>query len=191
MRVVAGRWRGHRLVAGQGREIRPTSDRVKEAIFSILGPWLAGAELVDLCCGTGGLGIEALSRGAHRVIFVDRSAAALRIARQNLEHLSAPLASYSLQRAEALAWLTGRLRGRPAGGGPFLLVADPPYQSGLGGQLATVALAQQAPTPLLAAVIEGPRGVNVEQADGPFSVRRRRHGETELLVLVQERVENG
>ena len=62
MRVIAGRWRGRRLATLRGDRVRPTADRVKEALFSILGPELTGAVVLDLCCGTGGLGVEALSR---------------------------------------------------------------------------------------------------------------------------------
>ena len=64
MRVITGSWRGRKLKSPSGQDIRPTTDRVKEAMFSMLGPAVADSLVIDLCCGAGGLGIEALSRGA-------------------------------------------------------------------------------------------------------------------------------
>ena len=72
MRVIAGELEGRRLVAPRGWKVRPTSDRVREAIFSALGERVVGAGVLDLYCGTGALAIEALSRGAARAVLVDR-----------------------------------------------------------------------------------------------------------------------
>lgn len=134
MRVIAGRWRGRKLAALKGDRVRPTSDRVKEAMFSILAPDLPGALVLDLCCGTGGLGIEALSRGARRVILVDNAAASLRQAERNLQLVGADPADYELRRADAEAWLAGW---QPPEQGPWLLVSDPPYAADLAGRLLT------------------------------------------------------
>ena len=88
MRVIAGAAKGRRLQAVKGQATRPTADRVKEALFSILGSRfdLSGAILLDLYAGNGGVGIEALSRGAERVTFVEQHAATCRVLRQNLSH---------------------------------------------------------------------------------------------------------
>lgn len=128
MRVVAGCWRGRRLLPPTGDGIRPTADRVKEALFSILGRRVEGALFVDLCCGTGALGIEALSRGAARAVFVDDSRDALALVKANLEHCGAEPSSWSFEKADAVRWLD---RWRPAPGQPWLVVADPPYRAGL------------------------------------------------------------
>jgi 16S rRNA (guanine966-N2)-methyltransferase len=85
MRIVAGTFRGRRLLAPKGQEIRPTSDRVREAIFSIIGPAVEGARVLDLFAGTGALGLEALSRGASEAVFVDQSVNAVRLIRSNVE----------------------------------------------------------------------------------------------------------
>jgi 16S rRNA (guanine966-N2)-methyltransferase len=87
MRVIAGSARGRRLSSVPGSSVRPTADRVKEALFSMLASRfdLAGAEVLDLYAGSGGLGIEALSRGAASVTFVERVAAARRVLAANLE----------------------------------------------------------------------------------------------------------
>ena len=85
MRVIAGLHRGRRLLGPRGQAIRPTSDRVKEALFSILGERTTGARVLDLYAGTGSIGIEALSRGASHVTFVETDREALRLVRSNLQ----------------------------------------------------------------------------------------------------------
>ena len=85
MRVIAGIAKGKRLHAPKGMEIRPTSDRVKESIFNIIGPRVVDATVLDLFAGTGNLGIEALSRGASQAYFVDMSHASIQLIKKNLE----------------------------------------------------------------------------------------------------------
>ena len=85
MRVIAGDFKGRKLVSPKGTDVRPTSDRVKEAIFSMVQPALPGATCLDLFAGTGALGIEALSRGARRVYFCDNADMSLAAVRQNLD----------------------------------------------------------------------------------------------------------
>ena len=89
MRIIAGTWRGRRIVAPPGRATRPMLDRVREAVFSTLTPWLADATVLDLFAGSGSLGLEALSRGARRVRFVERSVPALAALRKNVADLRA------------------------------------------------------------------------------------------------------
>lgn len=123
MRVVAGELRGRKLTAPAGDVTRPTADRVREALFSILGD-ISGLRVLDLYAGSGALGIEALSRGAAAAVFVDSSRAAVTAIRRNLSELGleAPV-----QRREALAYLAAA-----ADGDPYDLVfADPPYDSAL------------------------------------------------------------
>ncbi len=120
MRVIAGELRGQRLVAPRGFQVRPTSDRVREAIFSALGEASEGARVLDLYCGTGALAIEALSRGAADAVLVDRDT---RAALGNLERLGLRGRS-ELIRAEVGAWLR-RGSGRP---GFDLVFIDPPYR---------------------------------------------------------------
>jgi 16S rRNA (guanine966-N2)-methyltransferase len=120
MRVVAGEARGRRLHAPPGRTIRPTSDRVREAVFNTLGSLggVEGATVADLFAGTGALGVEALSRGAEAVTFVDSDRTAVATIRANLE--ATGLEGGTAVQADVLRWLPGK--------GPFDLVfADPPY----------------------------------------------------------------
>lgn len=84
LRVTGGELRGRKLVTPEGGTVRPTASRVREALFSMLGP-IGGARVLDLCCGCGSLGIEALSRGAEEAVFVDDSAIAAGACRQNIE----------------------------------------------------------------------------------------------------------
>ena len=84
MRVIAGTARGHKLSAVPGNRTRPTADRVKEAVFNKIGPFFDGGVGLDLFAGTGGLGIEALSRGLDKVVFIDRDRAAWATIRKNL-----------------------------------------------------------------------------------------------------------
>jgi 16S rRNA (guanine966-N2)-methyltransferase len=127
MRVVAGKWKGRSLQAPGGRSTRPTSDRVREAIFSAvysLSGDLAGAVVVDLYAGSGALGIEALSRGADSCVFVDSDRRAADAIARNLRELGAERSSWRMVQAavnNALALKLGAVRAS-------LLLADPPYR---------------------------------------------------------------
>ena len=133
MRIVAGRLGGRRLSAPPGRTTRPTSDRVREALFSILGP-LEGASVLDLFAGSGALGIEALSRGAERAVFVERDARTAAVLRANLATFGLGAPEAELRRVDVLA----ALRDASERGETYSLVlCDPPYRQAadLGGPL--------------------------------------------------------
>jgi 16S rRNA (guanine966-N2)-methyltransferase len=117
VRVVAGEYKGRRLLAPRGTRTRPTADRVREALFSMLGD-VSGARVLDLYAGSGALGIEALSRGAESAVFVERDRAALTALERNLD---ATGASGEVRRQDVARFLA-----RPEG--TFDLVfCDPPY----------------------------------------------------------------
>jgi 16S rRNA (guanine966-N2)-methyltransferase len=121
MRIVAGAAKGRRLVAPKGTDVRPTSDRVKEALFSSLQPVLPAARVLDLFAGSGALGLEALSRGAASVTFVERARPARDALRRNIEVVGLP--GTEVVASDAAAGLRGELPG-----GPFdLVLLDPPY----------------------------------------------------------------
>jgi 16S rRNA (guanine966-N2)-methyltransferase len=120
MRIVAGVYGGRRLQAPPGRSTRPTADRVREALFSILGPAVEGARVLDLFAGSGALGIEALSRGAGEVVFVESDARAAETVRANLAAMGAEA---TVHRRDAFAWLGS------ADGAFDIVFADPPYSS--------------------------------------------------------------
>lgn len=87
MRVISGQFRGRKLEKLEGMDIRPTSDRVKESLFNMLGARLFDCAFLDLFAGTGGIGIEAYSRGATQVVFIDESAKSIKVLKTNLEKL--------------------------------------------------------------------------------------------------------
>jgi|SRR5215213_2010405 len=123
MRVIAGELKGRTLVAPRGWKVRPTSDRVREAIFSALGERVLGAAVLDLYCGTGALAIEALSRGAAHATLVDQDT---RPALGNVERLGLR-ESTELVRADAGRWLEG-LGETPNVGRFDLVFVDAPYK---------------------------------------------------------------
>ncbi len=122
VRVIAGTYGGRRLVAPPGAATRPTSDRVREALFSVLGDRVAGARVLDLFAGSGALGIEALSRGAREATFVDSAPAAIRVLKANLAALEIDAI---VQRSDALAALRAA---RAAVRQYDLVFLDPPYR---------------------------------------------------------------
>jgi 16S rRNA (guanine(966)-N(2))-methyltransferase RsmD len=140
VRVIAGSRRGATLVAPRGSATRPTSDRVREALFSILGD-VSDLTVLDLFAGSGALGIEALSRGASSATLVDSSPAAIRVIRRNLSALG--LAA-EVRRARALEFLGGA---RTAARQYDLVFLDPPYSqtSSLGPALSTAVAPVLAP----------------------------------------------
>jgi 16S rRNA (guanine966-N2)-methyltransferase len=171
MRIIAGQWGGRRLVTPRGQRTRPTSDRVREALFSILGP-LDGARVLDLFAGSGALGLEALSRGAAHATFVERERAALRALRDNAADLGAD--------AEVVAAdVTVFLRAARERGAQYdLIFLDPPYRDAAG-------LAQELSlAPLLA---DGARVVGESDRRAPLELPlpltdERRYGDTLIRI---------
>jgi len=150
---------------------------VKESLFSILGPRLVGQRIVDLCCGSGGLGIEALSRGAAHVTFVDTSFAALQSVRANLSALEAEKESRLVVRGDAVSWLRRFLI---AGEGNVWILADPPYEDETGLKLAALAFSQ--PDRILGLVLEHALDMSPECPEG-WTCDLRRYGRTTLSIL--------
>ncbi len=123
MRVIAGEMKGQRLVAPRGWRVRPTSDRVREAVFSALGARVEGASVLDLYCGTGALAIEALSRGAVSAVLVDRDT---RAALGNVERLGLRERA-ELVRADVPRWLADRAGAANAPAFDLVFI-DAPYR---------------------------------------------------------------
>ncbi len=123
MRIVAGTHRGRRIAAPPGDGTRPTSDRVRESMFALIGP-VDGVSVLDLFAGSGALGLEALSRGAGHATFVDRDPAAIAVVRRNAEILDDPAARTRIIRADWRAGVTREIRHGARHG---LCLLDPPY----------------------------------------------------------------
>lgn len=124
MRVIAGKAKGIPLKAVTGIQTRPTGDKVKESVFNIIGPFFDGGTAIDLFAGSGGLGIEALSRGCDTAIFIDKSRKATETIQANLEksRLSAGAEIYRTDAKKAIGVMAKKgIKGR-------LLFLDPPYK---------------------------------------------------------------
>ncbi len=130
MRVIAGEWKGQRLSTPAGRTIRPTADQVRTSLMDALGPWLPGARFLDLFAGAGGVGIEALSRGAAEAVFVEIDPIALAPLRANLRHLGAEGRGRVVRREVVHAIETFKQEGQRFG----LVFLDPPYGSALAAE---------------------------------------------------------
>jgi 16S rRNA (guanine966-N2)-methyltransferase len=177
-RIVAGAARGRRLTVPRGDGTRPTSDRVREALFSSLESALgslAGLRVLDLYAGSGALGLEALSRGAAHATLVEADPAAVRAIRANI-------AAVGTDRAEVVAARVERVVSTPPAEPFDLVLADPPY--GLPGHGLTAVLTSLADgwlTPGALVVVERPiRGDSVDWPPGLVGERHRRYGETVL-----------
>lgn len=143
MRVIAGEFRSRRLKSVPGLETRPTSDRLRETLFNVLGPRVAGAVFLDGYAGTGAMGIEALSRGASRCIFIEISRRAVEVIRENLHALGIE------SRASVLG---GKVAQAIANHPADIVFLDPPYERESEYQLALDALGSAEPPPAMVIV---------------------------------------
>ncbi len=183
MRIVAGRYGGRRLTAPPGNATRPTSDRVREALFQRLGP-LDGATVLDLFAGSGALALEALSRGAAHATLVDSAPAAIRAIRANVTALGLAEEEVEVRRQDVRAFLRSA---RAARHEYDLVLLDPPYRLAdeLGREL----------SPLLRAVVaSGARVVSESDRRAPLDLEpdlpltdERRYGDT--LIRTHERTQ--
>ena len=125
MRIIAGRYRGRKLKSPPSLETRPTSDRLRETLFNILAPRIQGVRFLDLCAGSGAVGIEALSRGAARAIFVDQSRTLCALIEANLAAFGVDEDDVAVVSIEATEFLRRHAKKE---GKPFdIIFFDPPY----------------------------------------------------------------
>ncbi len=178
LRIIAGRWRGRKLLVPDRPGLRPTGDRARETLFNWLGPRIIGARVLDLFAGTGALGLEAASRGASRVVMVEQDRVAVESLRAG--PLTWPGAEgVEVVHANALSWLAGA-------DGPFdLVLLDPPFDSGLLQPALTAVLAR--PGLLVAgAELYVETAANEPTVDGAGVlelVRHKRQGQVVLSLL--------
>jgi len=125
MRIIAGIFRSRVLLAPAGLATRPTSDRLRETLFNVLAPRIAGAAFLDLYAGSGAVGIEALSRGAEQVTFVERAPAALKVLRENLDRLALAV-GFRIHPGSVGSFLRKPRSGLP---GFDIVFLDPPYDA--------------------------------------------------------------
>jgi 16S rRNA (guanine966-N2)-methyltransferase len=181
MRVVGGRLRGRTIAGPQSADIRPTADRLRESVFNILAHAyrdpVGGARVLDLFAGTGALGIEALSRGAAFVLFVDDGAAARALVRQNVEALGLGGITRIFRRDASRLGPAHPLE-------PFSLVfADPPYGGGLAERALAAARDGGWLAPDALAVVEEAADAKFGAPAGFIEIERRRYDDTEITFL--------
>ena len=176
LRIVAGAWRGRRIRVPAGA-VRPTADRVREAWMSIVHPALDGARVVDLCAGSGALGLEALSRGAAHADFVEQDPRVLTTLRANLATLGAEDRA-TVHRGDARRVVDARM---PAGAeAPWdVAFADPPY--GLGVALALTERWLRAPFAAIFGV-EHEAALTLPTPPAPATADRRVYGDTAITL---------
>jgi 16S rRNA (guanine966-N2)-methyltransferase len=181
MRIVGGQHRGRTLVAPRSRDIRPTSDRLRESLFNILAHGysdpVTGARVLDLFAGTGALGLEAMSRGAAFALLVDDGAEARALIRENVEALGLGGATRIFRRD---ATKLGDVHPNE----PFSLVfLDPPYGRGLAAQALVSARAGGWLTRDALIVVEEAADAAFAAPEGFTEIERRRYDDTEIVFL--------
>jgi 16S rRNA (guanine966-N2)-methyltransferase len=187
MRIVGGEWRGRTFKAPKGRATRPTTDRVREALFDALsariGSDFAGQRVLDPFGGSGALGFEALSRGADFVTFVERDRSTARIIAANIADLGAT------GRSEVVVGDAFTLAGRMRGGPFTLLLLDPPYTLDAAGICALLESLRDAGAVACEALVtwEHAAGAPVVWPDGFRFEAVRRYGSTEIEYATAER----
>jgi 16S rRNA (guanine966-N2)-methyltransferase len=180
MRIISGKFRGRKLVSIQGRHIRPTADRVREALFNIIAHKVPARSVLDLYSGTGALGLEALSRGAGSVVFIDNDERALSILRQNIERFKQPLD------IRMVRWdITRDLRCLNDQSKAFdLIFLDPPYtMEVVSRSLQNLAKSGSMASEALVVAEHAPREAIETTDTGLVITDRRRYGKTALTFL--------
>lgn len=176
MRIVGGEFRGRPLVTPRSQDIRPTSDRTREAVFNVIahrfGEKLAGARVLDLFAGTGALGLEAMSRGAGFGMFIEESAEGRGLIRTNIEALGLTGRTKIFRRDATRLGEVGTIQ-------PFNLVfADPPYGKGLGERALRAALEGGWLLPKALCVVEEAASAPFGLVDGFSPLDERSYGDT-------------
>jgi len=185
MRIIAGRFRGAKLATPKDDSVRPTSDRVREALFNVLahgidGLEIEGARVLDLFAGTGALGLEALSRGARYCLFIEQSAAARGLLRRNVEALQLTGVTRIWRRDATKLGPAGNLEAFD------LMFLDPPYGKGLGELALSAAHEGGWIKPGAIAVLEERAGVDTAVPPGYQRLDIREYGETQVVLFRAE-----
>ncbi len=170
MRIIAGAFKGRSLVSFKADHIRPTTDRVKESLFNILEnrlhkDWM-DLKILDLFSGTGNLGIEAISRGAHHVSFVEKHPTSLRILKENLDLFRVEKSRYQIYKQNALAFIQAYATSEKDNVAFDLVFADPPFTKKMAHDVLSVYAQSQIWTATTVLAIESARGERLEDNYG-------------------------
>lgn len=180
MRIITGSAKGCKLKAPKGWTTRPTTDRVKESLFGILGVRVVEAAVLDLFAGTGNLGLEALSRGAVSAVFVDQSMQSIQVIKDNAVHTKLQ-GRAKIVKSEALSALQ---KFAQQGGRFDIVFCDPPYRKGLAQKVLQAAAGLKTVNPGGLVVIEQAKDEPLIDGGGSFRlVRSERYGETVIHIF--------
>lgn len=185
MRIISGEKKGQKLLSLRKRKLRPTSDKVKGAIFNILGE-LQGKRVLDLFAGSGALGIEALSRGADYVVFVDGSFASVNLIWKNLERLGFREKSKVVKK-DVLRFLRGK--NESASGGYDLILADPPYGKGICQKVLEILAEKNFLNSEGIVVMEHHKKEKIAEGEKLILLKQRKYGDT-LISFFREKSKN-
>lgn len=183
LKITGGELRGRRFQAPKGRGTRPTSEKVREAIFNTLNGLveLPGADVLDLFAGSGALGIEALSRGAAHVIFVESHARTAAGVRKNLRQLGVTEERWQVAANRVEGWLHSA--DLPAT--PLVVLADPPYATGDAGQILAALAASSGLADKSIIALEAASRLPLDVPPGLELLRVKRYGDTQVLYLMK------
>ena len=177
MRIVGGIYKGRKLFEFKGYEVRPTSDMTRESLFNILNAKIAGKSFLDLFCGTGAMGIEALSRGASKVYFNDKARDSLAILRKNLDKLKVE-ENYSVSNLDAITMLK-------ASSEKFdIIFVDPPYKIDMGEEVINNCKGKLSENGFIVLEDEKPFDKDIE---GFIKFDQRKYGRVHLTFFREEK----
>ncbi|MFI5401083.1 MAG: 16S rRNA (guanine(966)-N(2))-methyltransferase RsmD [SAR324 cluster bacterium] len=187
LRIVAGQFGGRRIQAPPGRGTRPTAEKVRAALFNALHQWLSlqGARVLDLYAGSGALGIEALSRGAAHVTFVESDPRSAALVRANLKTLGIPAGQATVASGKAVPWLrraTDALETQ-------LVLVDPPYAAGEYESVLQALAEWRGLAPDGIVAVEAPARQDIAVPPGLAVLRSKRYGDTQLVYLGKSALE--
>lgn len=184
MRIIAGDFKGRRLKAPKWEGLRPTSDKLRETLFNILAPRVPGARVLDVCAGTGAIGLESLSRGAARAVFIERDPRAAALIDENVALCGAR------DRCMIIRDTAERAMQKPIAGDPFdLIIIDPPYDAAPLAEILEAAGRHLAADGRL--VIEHAWRTVLPDVAGVRAVRTVRSGDSALSVFEPVSIEAG
>jgi 16S rRNA (guanine966-N2)-methyltransferase len=186
MRIIGGRLGGRQIKVVESAGLRPATGRVREALFSMLearGMVFAGIRVLDLFAGSGGVGIEALSRGAEQAVFVERAPAVVKVLRENLASLG-----LGPDRARVVSGDVAKVLPKLAGQAFDLAAIDPPYGQGLAGPAIErlMALGLLAPDAMVVAEVEAGLDLSAQAPAGLECLADRTYGQTRIIVWAQQ-----
>lgn len=184
MRIISGRYKGRKLKSSSSFDIRPTTDRVKEFIFNVLQDFTQDKIVADIFSGSGNLGLEALSRGAQKVIFVDSSSASINVLKENIKHLKIPDEQYQIIRQDAITFA----KSNPLVVDLFLL--DPPFVYPPIQELLDVLFTSKAMTKRSLLVLEHEKSNPIQETSDYYQIIKQRTFGRSIISFLKQRESN-